>query len=111
MSPRAFIVIIGFILLGVGVFLGFSSTSISESSGVADCGSVFSANEQVPTDFGAAFGLKVSDVPPKQQCADKLSGRQPAVWGFIGVGVLTVIGSAVISTRKREPKPATTTPW
>jgi hypothetical protein len=103
MKPKAFVIVVGLVVMVVGVFVGFQSVSVSLSDGSpASCGSAFSPADVVATDFGGAFGLQVDPKSSQQRCADSLSGKRTVALVLLGVGALVMLGGAVIRTSTPE---------
>lgn len=108
MKPRAFIAVIGLVLLAAGLFFGIKSASIPYSNGSTEsCGSAYSPREIVPHDFGEVFGnAPVSPLTPEQRCADALSSNRTISFVLLGAGVLVLIGAAVVRTERRAEQTA-----
>jgi hypothetical protein len=101
MKPRAFVAVIGFLFLVVGLFIGFKSTSVPTTYGTSSCGSAFAPAPLVTVDILASPTAET----PYARCNDTLSTRKTIAFVLIGVGVLTVIGAMVIQPT-RNPQPA-----
>jgi hypothetical protein len=101
MKPRAFVAIVGFLFLVVGLFVGFKSTSVPTTYGTSSCGSAFAPAPLATVDILAAPGTET----PYARCNDTLDTRKTVAFILIGVGVLTVIGAMVIQPT-RHPQPA-----
>jgi hypothetical protein len=99
MKPKVFAVLVGLIIAVVGLVVGVRSASVSQSDGSSQsCGSAFTPAAVVGTDFGAAFGYKVDPKTTEQRCSDALGSKRTISLVAIGVGLLTMLGGAVVKT-------------
>ena len=100
---KAFAVVIGIALLGIGLFIGGSSLEAYDGGETFDCGSAFSpaiegAAEQKdqlneltgkPTEFGSI-------------CRDKRDSRKPMAFASLGLGAAILVGSFFLTGTRRE---------
>lgn len=92
MSPRSFVIAVGVLLLGVGLFLGFKGSSVEMTYRSAECGSAFSPADYVGTDFGSSIRAET----PQEKCDAQLSTNRTWSLVVLGVGLLTVLGGMIV---------------
>ncbi|QXO14272.1 membrane protein [Mycobacterium phage Chaser] len=107
MSPRWFVGIVGVILVAAGLYVSQYSPSVSTQYGSVQCGNYVhpvsdeAANRDIQNRM--RYGA-FRDDSLAGQCIEKLAPYRFVFYGLVGIGVLTIIGAAVV--RGRKPVPA-----
>lgn len=117
MSPKAFVAVVGVILIVVGIIVLSMGISVaSPNTGASlDCGAVLSSNvDQIRHDANvdalsdAMLGLPGAAQPMAgvQECEDALSTRSVIGWLVGGVGVLVLAGALLVRRPGELQQPA-----
>jgi hypothetical protein len=95
MSPRAFVVSAGVALLLLGLALLVLPVSVTVAGATGPCGATSeTTNPPSSIMFNNQAYLAFQD-----ECADATGTREAWSWGLMGIGLLTVIGGALVQPR------------